>query len=249
MTTRFVGNTFGSKKAIVIGATSGIGRKLAEVLAKNGYLVGITGRRSSLLSELEKTIPEVFIPESFDVTDMKNTVESLERLVQKTGGCDLLVLSSGTGDLNPTLEFDLEKDTIDVNVAGFTNIADWIFRYFKHQGHGHLVVLTSIGGLRGSPDAPAYNASKAYQINYLEGLQKKAALLHQDITITDIRPGLVDTAMAKGDGLFWVMPVEKAARQIYAVIKSKKRVAYVTRRWGMVALALRLLPRWMYNRI
>jgi short-subunit dehydrogenase len=237
------------KKAIVIGASSGIGKKLAEVLARNGYLVGITGRRSYLLSELEKTNPEVFIPESFDITDLKNTVENLKMLVQKTGGCDLLVLSSGTGDLNPTLKFDLEKETIDVNVAGFTNIADWIFSYFEHQGYGHLLVITSVGGLRGSPDAPAYNASKAYQINYLEGLQKKATLLHLPITITDIRPGLVDTAMAKGDGLFWVMPVEKAALQIFSAIKRKKRVAYVTRRWGTVALVLRLLPRWMYNRI
>jgi len=211
--------------------------------------VGITGRRSLLLEEAEKARPGVFVPESFDITDREATNESLERLARRLGGIDLLVVSSGTGDLNPALDFDSEQPTIDTNVTGFTQVADWAFRYFEQQGYGHLVAITSIGGLRGSHEAPAYNASKAYQINYLEGLRKKASVMHLPVTVTDIRPGLVDTAMAKGEGLFWVMPVEKAARQIYSAIRKKKSMAYVTKRWGMVALVLRLLPRRLYNRI
>ena len=237
------------KKAIIIGATSGIGRKLADILAENGCRVGITGRRSGLLEEAEKAHPGRIVPESFDITDREATSESLERLALQLGGIDLLVISSGTGDLNPTLDFDTEKGAIDTNVTGFTQVAGWAFRYFEQQGYGHLAAITSVGGLRGSPEAPAYNASKAYQINYLEGLRKKASLLHLPITITDIRPGLVGTAMAKGEGLFWVMPVEKATRQIFSAIKREKSVAYVTRRWGMVAMILRLLPRRLYNRI
>jgi short-subunit dehydrogenase len=237
------------KKAIVVGATSGIGRKLADLLAGDGYRVGITGRRAALLEEAGKTRPEKFVPATFDITDHNATADSLEKLAAQLGGIDLLILSSGNGDFNPELDFDIEKRTMDTNISGFTQVTGWAFRYFERQGHGHLVVLTSIGGLRGSPDAPAYNASKAYQINYLEGLQKKVSMLHLPITITDIRPGLVDTAMAKGEGLFWVMPVEKAARQIFSAIKRKKSVAYITRRWGMVAMIIRLLPRRMYNRI
>jgi len=230
------------KKAIVIGATSGIGRALAEILVQNGYRVGITGRRSLLLEEAEKAHPGKVVSESFDITDSKATAARLESLAGKLGGIDLLVLSSGTGDLNPTLDFGIENRTNDTNVAGFTQVAGWAFRYFEHQGYGHLVGITSIGGLRGSQDAPAYNSSKAYQINYLEGLRKKASLLHLPIAVTDVRPGLVDTAMAKGEGLFWVMPVEKVARQIYSAIKRKKRVVYVTRRWGILALIMKLMP-------
>jgi len=236
------------KKAIVVGATSGIGRKLADLLTRNGYRVGITGRRAALLEEAEKTRPGKFITATFDITDHHATADSLEKLAAQLGGIDLLILCSGIGEINPGLDFDIEMRTIDTNVSGFTLVTGWAYNYFERQGYGHLVVLTSIGGLRGSPDAPAYNASKAYQINYLEGLRKKAFRLHLPLAVTDIRPGLVDTAMAKGDGLFWVMPVEKAARQIFSAIKSKKRVVYVTRRWGMIALVLRLLPRWMYNR-
>ena len=70
------------------------------------------------------------------------------------------------------------------------------------HGGGHLVVITSVGGLRGGGAAPAYNASKAYQINYAEGLRQRVAKSGLPVTITDIRPGLVDTAMAKGEGLF-----------------------------------------------
>lgn len=70
--------------------------------------------------------------------------------------------------------------------------------------------------------APAYSATKAYQINYMETLRKKAFKSGGHITVTDIRPGLVDTAMAKGDGLFWVMPVNKVANQIISAIRKKK---------------------------
>ena len=117
-------------------------------------------------------------------------------------GLDLLVLSSGIGELNMDLDFLIEKQTIGTNVVGFTCICDWAFTYFAQQQSGHLTAITSVAGLRGSRYAPAYNATKAYQINYLEALRQKAASLQKNLFITDIRPGFVDTAMAKGEGLF-----------------------------------------------
>jgi short-subunit dehydrogenase len=165
------------------------------------------------------------------------------------GGIDLLIISSGIGEINDRLAFEIEKRTIQTNVVGFTCIADWAFNYFEKQKSGHLVAITSIGGLRGSRQAPAYNATKAYQINYLEGLRQKAKKLKQDIFITDVRPGLVATAMAKGEGLFWVMPVEKTAMQIYKAIICKKQVAYVTKRWRLIAALLKLLPRQIYDKM
>ena len=93
------------------------------------------------------------------------------------------------------------------------------------------------------------NATKAFQINYFEGLQQKAKKLYQPIYITDIRPGFVDTDMAQGEGMFWVASVEKAARQIVAAIEHRKPVAYVTRWWTAVAFLLRILPKPLYWRI
>ena len=237
------------KKAIIIGASSGIGRGLAELLAEDGYMVGITGRKTALLSEIRKQRPDAFLVKSFDATDINVSVENLNELTTELGGLDLLILSSGTGDLNESLDFDIEKKVIDLNVVGFTNIVDWAFRYFEQQNHGHLVAVTSAAGIRGSRQAPSYNATKSYQINYLEGMRQKSRKSMHDIFVTDIRPGLVDTDMAKGEGLFWVMPVRKVAKQIFRAIKKRKKVVYVTKRWGIVGRLLKILPRFLYDRM
>ena len=197
------------KKAIIIGASSGIGKGLAKLLVENDYKVGITGRRTELLNELKQIKPNSFFVKTFDATDTKTSIEKLEELISELGGLDLLILSSGTGELNENLDFEIERKIIDLNVTGFTNIVDRAYRYFEKQGFGHLVAISSIAGIRGSRQAPAYNATKAYQINYLEGLRQKSIKTKKPIYVTDIRPGLVDTKMAKGEGLFWVMPVKK----------------------------------------
>lgn len=237
------------KRAIIVGATSGIGKGLAQKLADENYLVGITGRRLDLLDELKSQKPNSFFTKKFDVTDTSSIVENLEILTKELGGLDLLIISSGTGDLNEKLEYQIEKRTIETNVTGFTCVADWAFNYFEKQKSGHLVAITSVGGLRGSGQAPAYNATKAYQINYLEGLRQKATKLKYSIFITDVRPGFVDTAMAKGEGLFWVATVGKATNQIFEAIKKKRKIAYITKRWKLIGIILKRIPRQIYDRM
>lgn len=237
------------KKAIVIGASSGIGRSLALLLAENGYKVGITGRKSELLEALKNTNPDSFLIKVFDANYTKTAVSKLEELTAELEGLDLLILSAGIGDLNNKLDFEIEKKTIDLNVTGFTNIMNWAFNYFEKQESGHLMAISSAGGLRGSRQAPAYNATKSYQINYIEGLRQKAKKLKSPIVVTDVRPGLVNTAMAKGEGLFWVMPVEKVTKQIFTAILKEKKVIYVTKRWGILARIIKILPRFIYDRM
>jgi short-subunit dehydrogenase len=237
------------KKAIIIGATSGIGRELGKLLINTDYKVGLTGRRSELLNELKNAYPNSCFIKSIDVIETSTTIEKLEELTKELGGLDLLIISSGTGDINENLDFEIENRTICTNVIGFTCVADWAFNYFEKQKFGHLVGISSIGGLRGSSHAPAYNATKAYQINYLEGLRQKAKKLKIPIDVTDIRPGLVDTAMAKGKGLFWVMTVEKTAGQICKAIRSKRKITYVTKRWSLIAIILKRIPRVIYDRM
>jgi len=170
------------KKAIIIGATSGIGKSLAELLIREGYEVGVTGRREELFQSIK--------------------TQETSKIVFK-----------------------------------------------KEQGYGHLVNISSIAGIRGNGIAPSYNATKAYQINYLEGLRINAKKYGSSITITDVRPGFVDTAMAKGEGLFWVAPVQKAAEQIFEAIKQKKKVVYITKRWKLIALLLRIIPFSILKRV
>jgi short-subunit dehydrogenase len=237
------------RKAIVVGASSGIGKELARILVKNNYLVGITGRRTALLEELKKENPDEYIIKTFDISIPFGSAKHIRELKDELGRLDLVVISSGTGNPNDDLDFKIEKETIDTNVSGVTEIADWAFNYFRKQGYGHLAIISSIAGLRGGRFAPAYGASKAYLINYAEGLRQKAKHLRLPITITDIRPGFVDTAMIKSENKFWVETPEKAARQIYIALRKKKKIAYITRRWILIAYIIKLVPKWIHERI
>ncbi len=232
---------------IIIGATSGIGRALFEKYAADGNRIGIVGRRTHLLDELRQEHPDTTVTATADITKQEEIEQAIQTLCAKLKHIDLAIVCSGTGNLNPSLDYALECPAIDTNVKGWTFVIDMIYHIFEKQGYGHLVAITSIGGLRGEPMAPAYSATKAYQINYMEALRKKAFKSGGSITVTDIRPGLVDTAMAKGDGLFWVMPVDKVANQIISAIRKKKSKVYVTKRWHFLAIINKNLPFNLYR--
>ena len=234
---------------IIIGATSGIGRALFEKYAVDGNCIGIVGRRANLLDEQYKQRPDNTFTSTADITKQEEIEQAIHTLCAKLKHIDLAIVCSGTGDLNPSLDYDMERPTIDTNVTGWTFVVDTLYHIFEQQGHGHLVAITSAGGLRGEPMAPAYSATKAYQINYMEALRKKTFKAGGDIIVTDVRPGLVDTAMAKGEGLFWVMPVEKVARQICKAIRLKKSKVYVTKRWHILAIVNKILPFFLYKRM
>lgn len=237
-----------TRRAIVIGASSGIGRELARQLAADGYAVGIASRRTELLNELAAELPGEVLVKTLDASKPDEAMTTARELIDELGGVDLFVISAGTGFINPELEWDKEQQTIDVNVAGFTALANVAMHHFLAQGSGHLVGISSIAGIRGNRQAPAYSASKAFVSNYLEGMWHKAAKSRLPITVTDVQPGYVDTAMAKGGGQFWVASPEEAARQILAAIRRKRRRVYVTRRWRMIAWLFKTLPASIYRR-
>lgn len=236
------------KKIIIVGATSGIGRKMAELYAASGNIVGITGRRNELLNETQDQYPGKIETECFDVTGTEN-IERLSSLIQKIGGLDILVYSSGVGEASKELNWQFDKMTVETNVNGFVEIANWAFNFFIAQGHGSMAVISSIAANRGNSWAPAYSASKAFQSNYFEALAIKAKRMKKGISITCIEPGFVRTKMAKGNKQFWIVPLEKAARQIITAIEKKKRKVYISKRWWLVAKLMRLMPFWIYKRI
>jgi short-subunit dehydrogenase len=173
----------------------------------------------------------------------------MQQLIEVMGGMDLMIYSSGFGEPADHLDPETEMSTTRTIVNGFVGIASFAFNWFVQQRHGQIAVISSVAAERGGRHSPAYNASKAFVSNYAEGLNLKAAKLKADITITDIRPGFVNTKMAKGHGQFWVADVNKAAKQIMHAIKRKKRVAYITKRWRYVAWLFKRLPYDLYKRI
>jgi short-subunit dehydrogenase len=235
------------KKAIVIGASSGIGEQIALQLVKKGYKVGITARREKNLEALKAQKPESFIVRAFDCSSAINS-EELQALTGDLGGLDLLVMSSGIGDMNRDLDLDVERKTLALNVDAFTEIATWSYNFFEKQGAGHFINLSSIAGIRGSKRSPAYNASKAFQIAYVEGLRQKC-FKSKTLFVTDIRPGFVKTDILKGNNQFWMATKEHAGAEIMKAIEKKKEIAYITKRWVLAAAYLTFIPSSIYNKM
>lgn len=224
---------------IIIGGTSGIGKGLWEHYANGKNKVAIIGRRSELLTNLFKIKPNNTLIYNFDITQLDCIENNLSSIFSDLGDVDLIILSAGTGYINSTLDFKKELNTIKTNIEGWTACADWIYNRLQTQGFGHMVTITSVGGLKAEPSAPAYSATKAYQINYTKALQEKSK--DTNILVSEVRPGLTDTQMAKGDGLFWVMPVKKVTNQIVSGISKRKSTIIVTKRWKFISFLLKLI--------
>jgi len=229
------------KTALIIGASSGIGKELAKLLVADNYKVIITGRREKLLKEIQKTAPEKFIIKVHDVTDLISCDKLFENLKNEFKTLDLIVYSSGVGEANYALDWEKELPTLSTNVLAASKIYGLAYNLFRNQGYGHLVGISSITSIRGNRYTPAYFASKAFQANYLESLYMKGKRSKAKIDVTDIQPGFVNTAMALG-ATFWMASLEKATKQIYIAIKNKKRKAYITKRWRLIAFVLKIVP-------
>ncbi len=239
-----------ARNAIVVGASSGIGRALALRLARDGWTLGLTGRRVALLESLREEIGGATQVQEMDVADVPAATVRLEALIARMGGADLVVLNAGTGARNPDLAWEREEPALRVNVLGFAALAGAAMRHFLGRGRGHLVGISSVSARRGNRYAPAYAASKAFVSHYLECLWYRAMKSGLPIAVTDIQPGFVDTDLVRGqDRMFWIATPEKAADRICDAIRRRAKRAVITRRWWLVALVMRALPHWFYRRI
>lgn len=236
------------QKAIIIGATSGIGQEVAKILVRQGWRIGIAGRREEALRALQATAPGQIAVEPLDVTEEASTLH-LHRLIDKLGGMDLFFLSSGVGHQNRDLQPDIELNTTRTNVEGFTRMTNAAFHYFKEKGSGHIAVISSIAGTKGLGVAPAYSATKRFQNTYIEALAQLARMQHIDIHFTDIRPGFVDTDLLKNGKYPMLMKKERVARHIVKALKRKKRIAVIDGRYRVLVFFWRMIPRWLWERL
>lgn len=233
------------KKAIVMGASSGIGLEVARRLKERGWTIGVAARRLERLTEFE-------VAAKIDVTS-ENADELLMSLVERLGGMDLYFHASGIGKQNRELREDIELRTMETNAIGFTRMVGAAYRYMAAQGGGHIAVISSIAGTKGLGPAPAYSATKALQNTYIEALEQLANARKLNIRFTDLRPGFVDTDLLRpssaGDYQHYpIMLDSKAvARDMVRSIEQHRHVRVIDWRWRMITAAWRLVPRCLWR--
>ena len=238
-----------NKKVIIIGATSGIGREVALVYIAQGWTVGVAGRREAELESLRAMAPEQVFTQVLDVTK-DDAAEHLQILINKVGGMDLFLLSSGIGKQNYTLETEIELATAATNVDGFIRMTNAAYHYFEKQGHGHLAVISSIAGTKGLGAAAAYSATKGFQHMYMDALDQLSRMQKLNINFTDIRPGFVATPLLKCSKRYpMLMQAPIVALDIVDALKRKKRVAIIDWRFRLLVGFWRLIPKWIWLRL
>ncbi len=234
---------------IIIGASSGIGKELALLYgASPSKKLGLLARRKEELIKIANVNVSQTEILKFDLED-SDCLTKFELFLKNFSSVDCIIYCAGYGEINPTLTWNHFQRTLQINVIAFTQITNAIYTYYKNQGHGHYVAISSIAGLRGAENDSGYSASKSYIIKYMEGMSKKSIKEKTDISFTTVLPGFVDTAMAKGTHFFWMTSPQYAASQIIHGIRKKKRYLYVTKRWILIGWILRLLPNRLYERL
>ena len=232
------------KRAIVIGASSGIGLEVARLLLQQGWTLGVAARRVELL----QSIGDVEVMQ-IDVTS-EDATERLRDLIQKTGGMDLFFYASGIGKQNRELKEDIELATMNTNGVGFTRMIGEAYRYFAIQGEGHIAAITSIAGTKGLGPAPSYSATKAMQNVYLQALEQQANARSLKIRFTDIRPGFVDTALLAGDFRYPMMlKPQKVAQEIVRAINRHQHIRVIDWRYRLLTALWRRIPRCLWRRM
>ena len=267
------------KKAIIVGASSGIGHEVAKLLLADGWQLGVAARREEKLRELQALAPERVEVMAIDVTS-DDADQRLLTLIERLGGLDLYFHASGIGFQNRELDADIELRTAETNAMGFMRMVGAAYRYFAVSSRppregansceqaekgatprggreGAIAAITSIAGTKGLGPAPAYSATKALQAAYLEALEQQACQRGLPIHILDIRPGFVDTALLRPsdpskEAAFtypMMMRPEDVARDIVRSIYKRRHVRIIDWRYRLLTAGWRLVPRWLWRRI
>jgi short-subunit dehydrogenase len=239
------------KKAIIVGASSGIGEQVAYLLLQEGYSLGIAARRVEILKEIQNK----YGAERVKIIDLdvqkEEASKKLNDLINDLGGMDLYFHASGIGCQNIDLVSETEVEITKTNCEGFVRLVTLAFNWFyENKKQGHIAVISSIAGTKGLGVSPAYSATKAMQNTYIQSLCQLSKIKKADISFTDIRPGFVETDLLnKSKHYPFLMKKEKCAKQIIKALKRKKRILIIDWKFRLVVLLWRLIPSYIWERI
>lgn len=247
------------RRAIVVGASSGIGAALVRQLAREGYRVAALARRAAELSSLAEESRAAaaasggaLLVRAHDVTQVEAVPALFEELVRALGGLDLLIFAAGIMPPVGEREYDTTKDLaiLAVNTGGCMAWCNRAAELFSTQRAGTIVGISSVSGDRGRKGNPAYCTSKAAMNTYLEALRNRLGAF--GVHVCTIRPGYVDTVMTKDvrpSVVMPILPVEAAAAQILTAARNRENLRYVPRRWRWIMLVIRAIPSFVFRKL
>ncbi len=242
------------KRAVVVGASSGIGAALVKRLADAGYKVAAVARRRDALEALCAEINEGRVDQrawsfTHDVMDTGSARAVFDEIAVALDGLDVLVYTAGVMPSVGPDQFDIEidKSIVDVNLVGAMAWINLAAERFQLQGGGTIVGIGSVAGDRGRIGSPAYGASKAALHTFLESCRNR--LSRHGVHVLTIKPGPVKTPMTAGlEKLPMLIEAEVAADRIFRAIASRRMVAYVPVLWMPIMGVIRHIPSFIFRR-
>ncbi len=238
-----------TKRAIVVGASSGIGAAIVRALSARGYRVAALARRIEPLEALSAALADTKAYQH-DVTDFDAVPELFQSIVREMGGLDIIFYVAGVQPEVAPDEFDFAKDRamVETNLLGAMAWLNQAALRFDRAGRGQIVGISSVAGDRGRSAFPGYHTSKGGLSIYLESLRNR--LDKKGVTVTTIKPGFVDTRLLENaSNTFWVISPDDAAHQILDSAEKKRQVVYTPARWRVVMLIIQHIPSFIFRRM
>ncbi len=235
------------KKIWITGASSGIGKAVAEKFAKNGWKVAVSARRKEKL-ELMSDNKNIF-PFPLDVTNTDNCKDTFKKIIEKFNDVDICFFCSGTYDPKKEQGVNLEqiKFVMDVNYFGTINCVKAVEEHFKNKRKGHISIVSSIAGYRGLPNSSGYGPSKAALTNFAESIYFDFKKFNIKVSI--VSPGFIKTSLTDKNEfrMPFLRSTEFAADKIYdGLIKSNSFEIHFPKQLTLLLKFFRILPYKIY---
>ena len=241
-------------RAVIVGASSGIGAELARQLAREGYTLALLARREDALTALAEEINSTAgetraVGYPHDVTDYAAIPGLFQTLLTDLKRIDAFVYVSGVMPNVSFSEYSFEKDKLmtEVHLLGAMAWLGQAATLFERMKGGKIVGISSVAADRGRVKNPGYNASKAGFDTYLEALRNR--LTRSGVHVLTVRPGPVDTPMTKDVGGLFMVPPETVGRDIVRAMRRRKQVLYTPARWRLIMFIVRNLPSVIFRRL
>ena len=242
-------------RAIITGASTGIGHSLAVELGRRGYQLALVARRGDLLETLAAELRAKgtrVATAACDVADADALRDAVTRTSEELGGAfQLAIANAGVSIPGHATKFDLGEasQTIRVNVLGVMNLFDAVVPAMVERNGGRFVGVASVAGLRGLPTAAPYSASKAAVQAFLES--SRVELAPYGVGVTIVNPGFVATPMVEKNRfrMPFLMQPEDAAVIIADGIERGARLVEFPRPMSLLMRLVRLLPDALYDRV